>query len=289
MTNKLKPILYQKQLFFPNTDFSVAREKRQPVVPLHKHDFGEIAFVISGSATHITENKTFLIKRGDVFITFGNYAHGFTKLNNLHIFNILFDVDKFDSLRDEFKGLNGFNVLFGLEPHLRKEDCFYAALKLTEKQLKKIQVLLQLYEEECCNKFPLREINVVSFLKAIVIQLCRDYSHSDASISDINLKMEKIVNYIKQHFHEKITFNRLADEAGMSATAFRYYFKQTTGYSPIKFLMRLRIAEAARLLIEENIKVKNAGEKVGFHNQSYFVKTFREVMSVTPKEYSRGE
>jgi AraC-like DNA-binding protein len=289
MMKKIKPLLFQKKLFFPKTAFSVAREKKQPVIPPHKHDFGEIGFIIGGSAIHITENEETLIKRGDVFVVYGDCVHGFTKLNNLHILNILFDVNKFDSLRKEFNGLDGFNVLFGLEPHLRNNNSFYSILKLTNLQLKKIQALLRLYEEECCNQFPLKEVNVISFLKAIVIQLCRDYSHSDSSDSDINFKIEKIVNYIKQHFHEKITFEHLVDEAGMSATALRCYFKITTGYSPIKFLMRLRVAEAAQLLVEENIKVKNAGKKVGFHNQSYFVKTFREIMGVTPKEYSRGE
>ena len=138
------------------------------------------------------------------------------------LFNILFDVNKFDSLREKFKGLDGFNVLFGLEPHLRKNNNFYSTLKLTNLQLKKIQDLLRLYEEECCNQFPLKNVNIISFLKAIVIQLCRDYSHSDSSDSDINFKMEKIVNYIKQHFHEKITFEHLVEEAGMGVTPKEY-------------------------------------------------------------------
>ena len=147
---------------------------------------------------------------------------------------------------------------------------------------------MNLYEDECCNSLPGYNITIPSFFKSIVVQLCRDYTHSDISKSDVRFKIEKIVNFIKKNFHKKIAFKHIVEQSGMSPTAFRCYFKRTTGYSPIKFLMRLRVAEAARLLTEENIKVK-AAAKVGFQNQSYFVKTFREFMGVTPKEYSKSE
>jgi len=68
MKKKVKPIVFSKETLFPNSDFRVVEEKDQPVVAFHKHNFGEIVFIISGSGVHITEEDEYPLKPGDVFV-----------------------------------------------------------------------------------------------------------------------------------------------------------------------------------------------------------------------------
>ena len=289
MKIKLKPIVFSKETIFPNSDFCTIEEKDQPVVAFHKHNFGEIAFIISGSGIHVTEDDEYPLKRGDVFVIDGDCAHGFTKLKNLHIVNIVFCHDKFNALREEFKGLPGFNVLFDLEPALRKSHSFKSKLHLNPDQTKEIYSLLKLLRKEFNNKLPWTEMAAESIFKMIVIQICRDYCHLDTPKTDILFKIEKSLNFMKHNFVKPITLGRLAKEAEMTIPVYRRIFKEITGLPPINFLLKLRIAEAARLLVEENLKVHEAATKSGFNNQSYFVRTFKNTFGVTPKVYAKAK
>jgi len=178
--------------------------------------------------------------------------------------------------------------LFDLEPSLRKNHGFKSKLRLDINQLNKILLLLKLFKEESDNKFPWKKDALESIFKMIVIQVCRDYCHLDAPKTDILFKIEKSLNFMKHNFVQPITLARLAEEANMTIPVFRKIFKDVTGRPPINFLLQLRIAEAARLLVEENLKAKDAAKRAGFNNQSYFVRTFKKAIGITPKAYARG-
>jgi len=288
MKRKLKPAVFTREIIFPHSEFCVLEEKEQPVVAFHKHDFGELVFILDGSGVHITEEEEYPLKRGDVFVIDGELAHGFTKLKKLHVANLLFCHERFNDLREEFKGLPGFNVLFDLEPSLRKSHGFKSKLHLDSDQINEITVLLNLLGKEYNNKLPWNEMATESIFKMIIIKVCRYYCHIEAPKTDILFKIEKSLNYMKHNFIKPITLARLAKEADMTIPVYRRIFKEITGRPPINFLLQLRIAEAARLLVEENLKAKEAATKSGFNNQSYFVRTFKKEIGTTPKAYARG-
>ena len=285
MATKTKPVIFRKNAFLHNANFYVANPKPPKVIPFHKHEYGELVFILGGSVVHITEDGTSTLERGDVFVIEGEQAHGFKKLKELDIFYILFDLDYFNTLRNEFKGLKGFNVLFGLEPSLRQNYNFRSKVKLKNEELDEISTLLHLYEKECRYNLPGKTDVIENYFKNIVILLCRYYSLSSHSKNNLLLKMEKAINYMKLNFAEQITVNQLAGIAEMNISTFQRLFKQVTGYAPGIFLQQLRVNEAARILLTEKIKVKFAGIKVGFNNQSYFVKTFKRIIGITPQDY----
>jgi len=285
MAKKNNPVTFRKKAFLPNTNFYVAKPERPKVLPYHNHEFGELVFILNGSVTHITEDTEHILERGDVFVMEGEQAHAFKKLKGLQVFYVLFDLDYFNTLRNEFEGLEGFNILFGLEPRLRKNYNFKSTLKLSDEMLKEISPLLDLYEKECRFNLSWKNQAVENYFKNIVIQLCRNYSLSDHTADNVLFKLERTVNYMKIHFSRDLSLDKLAKISNMNVSTFRRLFKQFTGYSPVAFLQQLRIAEAARLLLTKNVKVKYAGIKVGYNNQSYFVKIFKEAIGITPKEY----
>jgi transcriptional regulator GlxA family with amidase domain len=62
-------------------------------------------------------------------------------------------------------------------------------------------------------------------------------------------------------------------------------FKETTGYSPIQYIMRRRIGEAQTLLITTNHSITMVANIVGYDNSSYFNKIFTKNVGMTPKRY----
>lgn len=285
MSKKTKTVTFRKDAFLPNTNLYVANPTPPKVLPFHNHEFGEVVFILDGSVVHVTEDGESTLERGDVFVIEGEQAHGFKKLKDLQVFYILFDLDYFNTLRAEFEGLKSFNIIFGLEPQLRKNYNFKSMLKLNNEELDEITVLLRLYEKECRYNLPWKINATENFFKNIVIQLCRYYSISSYAKNNVLFKIEKVINYMKLHFAKDLKLDKLAKTAQMNDSTFRRTFKEVTGYSPVAFLQQLRIAESARILLTGNVKVKHAGKKVGYNNQSYFVKIFKNEIGITPHEY----
>ena len=90
---------------------------------------------------------------------------------------------------------------------------------------------------------------------------------------------------MRNNFAKDLSLEKLAKTAKMNISTFRRLFKQVTGYSPITFLQQLRIAKAQRLFLTTNLKVKHVSIKVGYNNQMYFVKIFKNTVGLTPKQY----
>ncbi len=285
---KSNSIHYSKKHLFPHVDFYCVESENHPEIPLHTHDFGEIVFVIDGSATHVTEHGRYEIQRGDVFVIDGVQKHGYFKTKNLHLIDILYCHNHLEQLKEKFSNLPGFNVLFVLEPQHRKNHNFKSKLRLNETQLNKIIPLLKTYIEEAHLALPWGNIILESFFKAIVIETCRFYSNNKTNKAKQLFRIEKVINYINDNIDKQISLDELADVAGLNDQVFRILFKKTTGHTPTNYIIAQRIFIATNLFALENLSVSNVAERVGFQNKSYFVRKFKEIMGVTPGTYAKS-
>lgn len=77
----------------------------------------------------------------------------------------------------------------------------------------------------------------------------------------------------------------IADAAGICTRECQRIFRQYLHYSPIGYIRRKRIFNAAQLLSDTDRPVTDIALDCGFSNTSYFSKQFRELMGSTPGEY----
>lgn len=80
---------------------------------------------------------------------------------------------------------------------------------------------------------------------------------------------------------------RLAREIGMSRSAFAARFTERVGESPLQYLTRWRMTQAAELLRERDDSVPAIAERVGYTNAAAFMKAFTRVEGVGPGAYRR--
>jgi AraC family transcriptional regulator len=66
---------------------------------------------------------------------------------------------------------------------------------------------------------------------------------------------------------------------------FSRVFKQTTGMSPLQFVMRERITRAQQLMRETSRSIIDVALEVGYTSPSHFAKVFRRVTGVGPNEF----
>lgn len=90
---------------------------------------------------------------------------------------------------------------------------------------------------------------------------------------------------IRARFDEPLDLQTLAAEAGLSAFHFLRLFSRVLGVSPHQYLLRTRLAAAAKILIEDDRPVTEVALDVGFGDVSSFVRTFRRAAGTSPGEF----
>lgn len=93
------------------------------------------------------------------------------------------------------------------------------------------------------------------------------------------------IAYIEKNLHEEIPQSKVAEYCGMTPFHFSRQFKQIYGITFQEFVIRRRITEAIRLLKNPSASVTNVCYTVGFRDLSYFTRTFRRYVGMTPSRY----
>ncbi|GAB0113378.1 AraC family transcriptional regulator [Acidisoma sp. C75] len=83
------------------------------------------------------------------------------------------------------------------------------------------------------------------------------------------------------------TVEGLAREAGMSRTAFALRFKRMAGLSPMAYLTRWRMLQAAEKLTTSRQSLGEIGASLGYDSEKSFSAAFRRVMRQPPRQYAR--
>ena len=78
---------------------------------------------------------------------------------------------------------------------------------------------------------------------------------------------------------------RICEELSMSRTAFTVRLKQITGLTPGAFIEDIKLKEAARLLKETSMRVKEISDELLFSDPKYFTLRFKKKFGCTPKDY----
>lgn len=104
--------------------------------------------------------------------------------------------------------------------------------------------------------------------------------------TDISVdKLDKVINYIYQHYTDVIRADDLASIAHMSTNHFHRFFKQRTEKTLNQFITQLRIGKACKLLINTNTLISVICDQCGFNNVSNFNRHFLMIKGITPSEF----
>ena len=97
-----------------------------------------------------------------------------------------------------------------------------------------------------------------------------------------------LVAYLHKRFGERISVKQMAAIAGLSTSHFEKSFRKVFGYSPIQYLIRVRIEQACRLLRETNMTVASVALECGFYDHAHFSRNFSRNMGCSPSKYRAG-
>lgn len=98
-------------------------------------------------------------------------------------------------------------------------------------------------------------------------------------------RMQKVYDYVIQHFKENIKLGEAAGLASMSEAAFCRYFKKRANRTFSDFVAEIRIGQACKLLSENRLNIQQVCFESGFNTLSHFNKKFKEIVGSTPSNY----
>lgn len=98
-------------------------------------------------------------------------------------------------------------------------------------------------------------------------------------------RLRHVVDYIQANLSEDNSLQALADLAHVSPFHFCRSFKQSTGQSPHRYILQLRIEEAQRLLKRTTLAISEVANRLGFSDQSHFTMVFRRLVGTTPARW----
>ena len=98
-------------------------------------------------------------------------------------------------------------------------------------------------------------------------------------------RVNKVKEFIAQHYTEEIKLDDLAGLVAMSPSAFSRFFKQYTGRGPVDYIIDVRMGVAARMLVDTTTSVSEICYACGFNNLSNFNRTFKARRGYTPRDF----
>ncbi len=92
----------------------------------------------------------------------------------------------------------------------------------------------------------------------------------------------RAVQRLRRDFDQPLRIEQMARELGMSVSGLRHHFKAVTAMSPSQFQKQLRLQEARRLLLGEDLDAASAAYRVGYQDASHFNREYKSLFGVPP-------
>ena len=255
----------------------------------HWHEEMEVIIVNSGKAEFNTDDETYILSPGQGLILNQNVIHSIhcVEGSNCTFYSVVFHPD----------------FLFG------KSNSYMRTQFLLPAQSFSILKALILDEKDAWNESMLDALNEViavnlnksfGYEMATKGYLCQFWANLVSKLpqtaeivpsSQISLDEQRVKQamlFIRLHHAESLTLDDIADSIPVSKSECCRCFKRTIQMTPFEYLMKYRIFEASKKILDDNYAAHSISDlalSVGFNNISYFNKLFKRYLDCTPTEY----
>jgi AraC-like DNA-binding protein len=107
-------------------------------------------------------------------------------------------------------------------------------------------------------------------------------SHLLAAGADTH-RIAKAIGFLREHFDQPLRMETIAHDLGMSVSGFHHHFKSVTAMSPLQFQKQIRLQEARRLMLGEELDAASAGFRVGYEDPAYFSREYKKLFGAPPQ------
>ncbi len=255
----------------------------------HKNKGMEITFVEKGMLEWMVAGALERVTAGSIFFTLPWQVHGSVhprEPDNM-LCHVLFHLaEDYPEPRPFF----GFPACLGLSKSEMKilSGVFSASPGHCFRATPTMRFLIPVLIGELQGSHPLRDTQVVSLLRSVLIELKRIVA-GEAVDADVHSWSERRVDALLVKFAETCdqgwSLAQMALECGLQRTQLTSIVRKLTGCTPMEYLGRVRIERAKNLLRETDMKIIDIALECGFSTSQYFANTFHRSTELTPSVY----
>ena len=125
-------------------------------------------------------------------------------------------------------------------------------------------------------------------LDELLILISRKLAQQNISQRDFPQTFLKLEEALRKDLSHHWTVEEMAAFVGLGTTAFGDKVKSFSGFSPMSYLINIRISEAIKLLKKTEENVTNIALETGFYSSQHFATTFKKLTGYTPSQFRRN-
>jgi AraC-like DNA-binding protein len=228
-----------------------------------------IHFIIDGKGTYFWKNKKYDLKKGDAFLIYPEEE-------------TIYKADGKEPWRYYWIGFHGYRSEEFLDQmgFSRNQPVIQVQnLNQVERHIDRILLANKL---TCAN-----ELVRLSELLALFSYIMEERPKVDTKKTEYpgELYVRYALEYMMNHYSEKMKIDDLADIIGISRSYFTGIFKKEVKMSPQEYLINLRLEKAAALLRSSEESVQTIAQKSGYEDSLSFSKVFKQKYGMSPKMF----
>jgi AraC-like DNA-binding protein len=255
-------------------DSRLVRFDRVPRNNVHRHNYFEPCYVVSGTGEFVHEEEHLALRPGDLFIANPGSFHEITSLKtkDLSLWYTSFSIAEkaqralASSMEETIIQcfLNEHRIKAGQQQHIGR--CFQSFSRL-EKGMRLAQ---SAYFTE-------------QLKKVLVLQIMAALAPIEESTVSGHPAWERIRRVIE--LHPTLTVPEIAKMSGVSERSMRRLFHDKLGRTVTSEIQKRRIGRAATLLALPELSIAEVGQRIGIDDPGQFTRLFKKVMGMTPRDF----
>ena len=241
--------------------------------------------ISKGRCYLLIDDEILEMNTGDVIFFPNDASH---KISNVTHKNIPINVAKTEkmstTLNEESTGLvcGNFENNHPLFPNLLKQLPKYIHIQATQNTPSK--KIIDLICEESHQIDESSSLLLNRLADCLFYTLLRDHTNAKSGLFSAfaHPQLSKSLEFIYKNIDKNFTLEELANEAGMSRSAFANTFKEMINQTPMEYVTQWRMTQAYRWLADEGISTLAAALRSGYDNEASFSKAFKRIIGFGP-------
>lgn len=245
----------------------------------HWHQSIELHFVLSGNVTINIKEKTFNLKEDDLILI--NYYD----IHSLHSENCVLATFQINLSMFDKKVVDPSKLRFDCNSSISEDKNKFIPLKRLLAQMIKANI------EETSHLEILNKSYSYRLLYELISVFTVEYD-IDNTLFENRDKLDRILNiieYINEHYTEKLSLNSIAETYFLSIPYLSKIFKKYIGVNFSDYLTSIRLSNSVTELINSDLSIESIAEKNGFPNTRSFVSSFKKQYNSLPSEYRKDK
>jgi AraC-like DNA-binding protein len=128
---------------------------------------------------------------------------------------------------------------------------------------------------------------VNQLIDELFILIARKLTMQNNTHRDFPQSFMQLEQALRKNLSHTWTVEEMAAMVGLGTTTFTEKVKNYSGFSPLNYLITIRISEAIKLLKQNNLSVTDIALDTGFYSSQHFATTFKKLTGYTPSAFRK--